>query len=115
MAYRTDGAAVSAPALGFEVSAADGTTHPPVDQRHPLLRLTLRALLVGIACYLSTETVASNLVSPVSVSPLWPTNAILLCALVVAPVEHWWVYALAGFFSSVNHNVHNGFPVLQIL
>ena len=74
----------------------------------------MRALLVGFACFLSTETVASNL-PPLFVSPVWPTNAILLCALVVTPVRHWWAYALAGFVSSVNHNAHTGAPVFQIL
>jgi len=74
----------------------------------------LSVLLVGFTCFLSTETVASNL-PPLFVSPVWPTNAILLCALVVTPIRHWWAYALAGFFSSVNHNSHTGAPLLQIL
>jgi PAS domain S-box-containing protein len=74
----------------------------------------MRALLVGVACFLGTETVASNR-PPVFVSPIWPTNAILLCVLVVTPVRHWWAYALAGFFSSVNHNAHTGDRVPQIL
>src|SRR5262245_64173512 len=110
-----DGSAVSAPALGLRVVAPDGAHRaPPVGRRHhPPLRLAIRALLVGLACFLSTETVASNL-PPVFVSPIWPTNAILLCALVVTPVRHWWAYALAGFFSSVNHNAHTGAPFLHI-
>src|SRR5437867_53428 len=111
MAVRSDGSAVSASALGVRVGAHRA---PPVGQRHPLLRLTMRALLVGLACFLSTETVASNL-PPLFVSPVWPTNAILLCALVVTPVRHWWAYALAGFFSSVHHNSHTGAPFFQIL
>ena len=73
----------------------------------------MRALLVGFACFLGTETVASNF-PPLFVSPVWPTNAILLCALVATPVRHWWAYALAGFLSSVNHNAHTGAPVLHI-
>jgi PAS domain S-box-containing protein len=74
----------------------------------------MRALLVGFACFLSTETVASNL-PPLFVSPVWPTNAILLCVLVVTPVRHWWAYALAGFVSSVSHNARTGAPLFQIL
>jgi two-component system, LuxR family, sensor kinase FixL len=58
--------------------------------------------------------VATNL-PPLFVSPVWPTNSILLCALLVTPVRHWWAYALAGFVSSVNHNAHTGAPVFQIL
>src|SRR5690349_10553170 len=80
----------------------------------PLLSLPMRALLVGLACLVSTEIIANNL-PPLFVSPVWPTNSILLCALVVTPVRHWWAYALAGFSSSVNHNVHIGDPVRQIL
>src|SRR5919204_5092083 len=98
MAVRSDASAVSASAL----RAPDGALRaPPIGLRQPLLRLTMRALLVGLACFLSTETVASN-IPPLFVSPVWPTNSILLCALVVTPVRQWWAYALAGFFSSVN-------------
>jgi PAS domain S-box-containing protein len=113
MFVRSDGSTVPAPPLGLRIAAPDGAA-PSVGQRHPLLGLTMRALLVGFACLLSTETVASNL-PPLFVSPIWPTNAILLCALVVTPVRHWWAYALAGLLSSVNHNAHTGAPVLQIL
>ena len=103
-----------ASALGFRVAAPDRAHGAPLaGQRHPLLGLAVRALLVGFACFLSTETVASNL-PPLFVSPVWPTNSILLCALVVTPVRHWWAYALAGFFSSVNHNAHTGAPFLHI-
>ena len=65
----------------------------------------MRALIVGLACFLGTATMAKNQ-PPVFVSPVWPTNAILLCALVGTPIRHWWAYALAGFFSSVHHNAH---------
>src|SRR5262245_56896964 len=111
MATSTDFSAVSASSL--DVPVAHDVPRATA-QQHPLLQLALRALLVGIACLLSTETVASNL-PPLFVSPVWPTNAILLCALVVTPVRHWWAYALAGFFSSVNHNARTGAPLFQIV
>src|SRR5215813_4682064 len=115
MTVRSDGPAMLASALGFRVAAPDRAHGAPLaGQRHPLLGLAVRALLVGFACFLSTETVASNL-PPLFVSPVWPTNAILLCALVATPVRHWWAYALAGFFSSVNHNAHTGAPFSQIV
>src|SRR5262245_25029188 len=114
MADRSHGSAVLPSALGFRVAAPDGAHRlAPLGQRHPALALTARALVVGLACFLSTATVASNL-PPLFVSPFWPTNAILLCALVGAPVRHWWAYALAGFFSSVHHNAQVGAPVQQI-
>jgi PAS domain S-box-containing protein len=109
----SDGFAVSPSAVGIGVAARDGAQGaPPVG--HPLFWLLARALLVGFACFLSTETVASNL-PPLFVSPVWPTNSILLCAMLVTPVRHWWAYALAGFVSSVNHNAHTAAPVFQIL
>src|SRR5690242_6485695 len=108
MGARSDASRWSASALPVRAAAPEGPHRAaPVGQRHPLLRLAMRALLVGFACVLSTETVASNL-PPLFVSPVWPTNAILLCALVATPVRHWWAYALAGFVSSVNHNSHTG-------
>src|SRR5262245_66092146 len=115
MAVRSDSRAVSAPAFGFAVPAADdapgASSARSGDSR---LSLPTRALLVGLACYLSTEAVANNF-PPLFVSPIWPTNSILLCALLAAPTRHWWAYALAGFFSSVHHNSHTGAPVSQIV
>src|SRR5262245_60536048 len=110
MAVRSDSWA--ADALEFRVAAPEGAHRAP--RHHPFLWLIVRALLVGLACFLSTETVAKNF-PPLFVSPVWPTNSILLCALVVTPVRHWWAFALAGFFSSVHHNAHTGAPVSQIL
>src|SRR5262245_11051515 len=113
MSERSDGLTTSAAALGFPVAAPNGVHGAPrVGREFP--RLAMRALLVGIACFLSTETIASNF-PPLFVSPVWPTNAILLSALVVAPVRHWWAYAIAGFFVSVHHNAHAGAPVFQIV
>jgi PAS domain S-box-containing protein len=112
MAVRSDG--LSASALLLRAAARDGAHGAPrLGQRRPVLGVAMRVLLVGLACFLSTETVASNL-PPLFVSPVWPTNAILLSALVVTPVRHWWAYALAGFLSSVNHNAHTGASVSQI-
>jgi PAS domain S-box-containing protein len=74
----------------------------------------MRVLFVGVACFLATETIASN-GPPVFVSPIWPTDAILFCALLATPVGHWWAYALAGFFCSVNHNVRTGDPLSQVV
>jgi len=115
MTNRSHGSAVLPSALGFRVAAPDGaSTAAPFGQRHPVLALIARALLVGLACFLGTETVALNL-APVFVSPVWPTNSILLCALVATPVRHWWAYAIAAFFSSVYHNAHTpGAPLANI-
>lgn len=90
-----------------------GSGGGPSTERYPVSRLAIRSLVVGLACFLSTEAVAHNF-PPLFVSPIWPTNAILLCVLVVTPVRHWWAYAIAGFFSSVHNNARDGATVLQI-
>ena len=114
MTDRSHGAAVLPSALGFRVAAPDGARRTgPVGWRHPVFVLTTKVLLVGLACFLGTATVAKNF-PPLYVSPVWPTNSILLCALVATPVGHWWAYALAGFFSSVYHNAHSGAPFFHI-
>src|SRR5262245_56564940 len=111
----SDDSPVSASAFGLRVDEADGAHGAsPAGEPHPLLPLMRRALFVGLACLLSTEAIATNL-PPLFVSPVWPTNSILLCALVIAPVRHWWAFALAGFFSSVSHNASTGAPFSQIV
>src|SRR5262249_15105996 len=108
----------------FDRTAAmdnDAVMNPPdgagegITRRAPLaLRLALKVLLVGVICHLSTEIVAHNL-PPHYISPLWPTNAILLCVLVVTPIRHWWAYAIAAFSSSVSNNARAGAPIPHIL
>ncbi|HEX5000245.1 MAG TPA: PAS domain S-box protein [Terriglobia bacterium] len=94
--------------------AAEGAGRGAEPIGRPLGRLAVRVLLVGLACFLSTEAIAHNF-PPLYVSPIWPTNAILLCVLTVTPVRHWWAYAIAGFFSSVNNNARDGATLFQIL
>ena len=112
MTVRSDASTALRPAAELEADSEDRPRTAGRDNG-PALRLTGGALLVGLACFLGTETVANNF-PPLFVSPLWPTNSILLCAFVLTPVRHWWAYALAGFASSVNHNLHTGAAPPQI-
>jgi signal transduction histidine kinase len=66
----------------------------------PAMRLAGKLLLVGFICYVSTEIGFAHKFPPHYISPLWPTGAILFGILVVAPVRHWWAYALAAYFTS---------------
>jgi signal transduction histidine kinase len=78
------------------------------------LRLAWKLLLVGVVCYVSTEVGFAHKLPPHNISALWPTGAILFGILVVAPVRHWWAYALAAYFTSM---VKAGFtfPALMYL
>lgn len=61
------------------------------------IHLAWRVLLTGFVCYLSTEVGFAHKFPPHNISPLWPTGAILFAILVVAPVRHWWAYAIAAY------------------
>ena len=74
-------------------------------------RLALRALLVLLVCYLSTEIGFAHKIPPHNISALWPTGAILFSVLVISPVRHWWVYILAAYFTSVINDALAGFPI----
>jgi PAS domain S-box-containing protein len=76
--------------------------------------LTIRVLLVGLICYLSTEVGFAHKVPPHNISALWPTGAILFSVLVVTPVRHWLAYTVAAYFGSVINDVRAGFPVAAI-
>ena len=77
--------------------------------------LALKLLLVGFICYVSTEVGFAHKFPPHNISPLWPTGAILFGILVVAPVQHWWAYAFAAYFTSVVNDARAGFPVEAVL
>ena len=62
---------------------------------HPHVRTALTALLVSAAYYLG-GVVGIGLMFPDSpIAIIWPSNAILLAALLLTPVRTWWVYLLA--------------------
>jgi PAS domain S-box-containing protein len=74
-------------------------------------RLALRAFLVLLVCYLSTEIGFAHKIPPHNISALWPTGAILFSVLVMSPVRHWWVYILAAYFTSVINDARAGFSI----
>ena len=76
------------------------------------MRLGWKLLVVGFICYVSTEIGFAHKFPPHYISPLWPTGAILFGILVVAPVRHWWLYALAAYFTSA---IKSGLAVTPVL
>ena len=52
-------------------------------------------LIVAISYYLAAETSLSLRFSGSTKAALWPTNAVLVTALLLTPARRWWMYLLA--------------------
>jgi len=52
-------------------------------------------LIVAISYYLAAKTSLSLRFSGSTNAALWPTNAVLVAALLLTPVRRWWMYLLA--------------------
>jgi len=52
-------------------------------------------LIVAISYYLAAKTSLSLRFSGSTKAALWPTNAVLVTALLLTPVRRWWMYLLA--------------------
>ncbi|HYH41051.1 MAG TPA: MASE1 domain-containing protein [Burkholderiales bacterium] len=63
--------------------------------RHLDWRPACVALIVGVAYYLGAKVGLALTFQPVPISVLWPPNAVLLAALVLAP-RRWWLLILLG-------------------
>jgi len=51
-------------------------------------------LIVGISYYLVAKTCLNLRIGGSTKAALWPTNAILVAALLLTPVRRWWMYLL---------------------
>ena len=58
-------------------------------------RVPLAALLVSLGYYVGTKVGFALTFHPHPISVLWPPNAILLGALLVTPVQWWWMLIVA--------------------
>jgi PAS domain S-box-containing protein len=57
--------------------------------------LAASLLIVAISYYLAAKTSLSLRFSGSTKAALWPTNAVLVAALLMTPVRRWWMYLLA--------------------
>jgi signal transduction histidine kinase/integral membrane sensor domain MASE1 len=54
-------------------------------------------LIVAVAYYLAAEAAfAIGTLSDKIFAPFWPPNIVLFCALMLAPIERWWIFILAA-------------------
>ena len=60
-------------------------------------RIALAALAVAVVYYVGARLGMALTFAPLPVAVLWPPNALLLAALVIAPYRWWWAL-IAGAF-----------------
>jgi len=81
----------------------------------PSLRDVLLALLVAAAYFGGTKLGLALTPSEQPISTLWPPNAILLAALLLAPTRRWPTFLLAVLPAHLFLQLHSGIPALTAL
>src|SRR4029079_11863687 len=69
------------------------------------------AFLVFAVYYLGAKLGLALTFEPNPISVLWPPNAILLAALLLAPVRWWWVLLGAALPAHLLAELQDGVPV----
>ncbi|MGH7392216.1 MAG: MASE1 domain-containing protein [Candidatus Rokuibacteriota bacterium] len=77
----------------------------------PQIRLVAGAALVALGYFLGSKIGFALTFQPHPVSTLWPPNAVLLAALLLAPRRAWWMLVLAVFPAHVAVQLGSGVPV----
>jgi PAS domain S-box-containing protein len=77
--------------------------------------MVLAATLVCVGYYLGAWVGFALTIHPSPVSTLWPPNAILLAALLLAPTRSWAVLLLAAFPAHLAIQLANGVPMTMII
>ena len=95
------------------------TTHQPISQFVTRYTRVLRplgaALLVSFGYFLGAKIGFALTFKPYPVSTLWPPNAILFAALILAPKRWWWFLVLAAFPAHLLVQVDANVPLSMIL
>jgi PAS domain S-box-containing protein len=74
-----------------------------------------RLFAVAIAYYLGAEAAfAIGTLSDRIFAPFWPPNIILFCALMLVPMERWWIFVLAAFPAHVLAELRVGMGLAQL-
>jgi signal transduction histidine kinase/integral membrane sensor domain MASE1 len=71
---------------------------------------------VAVAYYAGAEAAfAIGTLSDRIFAPFWPPNVILFCALMLVPIDRWWIYILAAFPAHVLAELRVGMEMPQLL
>jgi PAS domain S-box-containing protein len=79
------------------------------------IRNVFSVVLVFCGYYLGSKIGFALTFSPYPVSTLWPPNAILLAALLLAPTRNWWFLILAAFPAHVAVQMQSNVPLAMQL
>jgi hypothetical protein len=85
---------------------------PTIDFR---VRCLHTALLVGVTYYLGALIGFALTFPDAAVSTLWPPNAVLLAALLLAPTSAWWIVLSGAFLGHLIVQLQSGIPLPMIL
>src|SRR5262245_22750100 len=85
---------------GYSASYGFAGTETPSHQsgHNPMRRLMLlsaRSIILALLYYFLVAVSMKLHLSTSSLALVWPSNALLVAALVLSPKRHWWVYLLA--------------------
>jgi len=73
------------------------------------------AVLVFVGYYLGARVGLSFTFLPNPISVLWPPNAIVFTALLLVPVERWWLVVAAALPAHLLAELQGGVPVVMVL
>src|SRR5262245_7489548 len=77
--------------------------------------MALRMALVCTAYYLGAQIGFALNFPGTPLSVFWPPNAILMAALILAPMRQWWLYLLAVLPAHLIVQWQNALPAAAIL
>src|SRR5688572_29023601 len=78
-------------------------------------RVLRAALAVGVMYYAGAKVGLALTFDPVPISILWPPNALLFAALLLAPMRWWWILILGAFPAHLLAELQGGVPVAMVL
>jgi signal transduction histidine kinase len=73
------------------------------------------ALLVAVGYYLAARVGFAFTLQPHPISMLWPPNALLLAALLLAPTRAWWLLIAAALPAHLLAQLQSGVPTAMVL
>ena len=97
-----------------EVSSSGHTGRAP-DIRHRDWRPFGAALAVGAIYYAGAKIGLALTFEPFPLSVLWPPNALLFAALLLAPIRWWWLLILGAFPAHLLAELQGGVPFAMVL
>ena len=93
----------------------DGLTEARSRTIDSRVRCLHTALLVGVAYYLGALIGFALTFPDEAVSTLWPPNAIVLTALLLASTSEWWIVLSGAFLGHLIVQLQSGIPLPMIL